>query len=67
MNYPITIIMKKAKKKIFKAVVIDAAAHTFVRPEIMAHWKKGYTLNVLAGTGNPLNPNPSKHNSLNLS
>jgi hypothetical protein len=49
MNYPITIIMKKAKKKAFKTVVIDAAAHAFVRPEIMAHWKKGYTLNVVPG------------------
>jgi len=47
MNFPVTVVMKKAKKKTLRAEAVDESALRRLASWIMNNWKKGYSFNVL--------------------
>jgi hypothetical protein len=47
MNFPVTVVMKKAKKKIQRAEARDENALRYLADWIMTNWRKGYSFKVL--------------------
>ena len=46
MNFPVTVVMKKAHKKTFRAEVPDRATMKGLAQKILDNWRKGFSFSV---------------------